>query len=197
MKKRPLALGLSLALCASLIPSALAAEISFHDVPAGSWFEKGGVTCAERGVMVGTGDKDIERDYELHLIRRDGAPVNQRLLLPSTVVWGGYYNPTDRAPDSMGFSEDGKTFTYVYAFDTVLMDGEEMLHDAGVYRYTVDMATGELSVTYTANEMNMEGRPAKGFRRTALFLLERCFWPSGRGHSPAVGGRLSLGSYAA
>ena len=44
--------------------------------------------------------------------------------------------------NDLTWSEDGRTLTYVYHFDEALED----LHDAGTYTYTVDLATGELSV---------------------------------------------------
>ena len=56
MKKKLLALLLTLALLGSLAPAALAEGETFTDVPAGSWFEQGVATCAENGIMVGTGD---------------------------------------------------------------------------------------------------------------------------------------------
>lgn len=92
-------------------------------------------------------------DYILSLVYKPGSTLGdgtiQRLLLPSTVYDKGYpwYNPTDQAPDSLTLSEDGRTLTYVYRFDEALED----LHEAGTYTYTVDLATGELSVTHTGN----------------------------------------------
>lgn len=59
MKKKMLALILSLTLCVSLLPAALAqgeAGKTFSDVPAGSWFESGVKLCAEKGIMIGIGD---------------------------------------------------------------------------------------------------------------------------------------------
>ena len=56
MKRKCLSLSLCLSLCLSLAAPALAAEKPvFSDVPAGSWFEKGAATYAQRGIMVGTG----------------------------------------------------------------------------------------------------------------------------------------------
>lgn len=37
-------------------PETPSTEITFADVPAGSWFERGVMTCAQNGIMVGTGD---------------------------------------------------------------------------------------------------------------------------------------------
>lgn len=59
MKKKLLSLLLSLALCVSLFPGALAegkADVAFSDVPAGSWYDQGVTTCADKGIMVGTGE---------------------------------------------------------------------------------------------------------------------------------------------
>lgn len=92
--------------------------------------------------------EDDTRDYELWLVKGDGSI--QKLLLPSTVLQHhGYYKPTDRAPDSLELSEDGKTLTYVYRFDQALLDEATVYHEAGTYTYTVDPATGELNVSHT------------------------------------------------
>lgn len=93
---------------------------------------------------------DDTRDYELWLVQGDGSI--QKLLLPSTALrYDGYYKPTDRAPDSLELSADGRTLTYTYRFDEALTSGDNVLHEAGSYTYTVDLATGELSVSHTAN----------------------------------------------
>ena len=93
--------------------------------------------------------------YSLHLV--DKAETSDHrvrdLILPSTVVLDGYpsWFPTDRAPDRLSLSEDGKTLTYVYSFPDQLVspyDGAT-LHEAGTYTYTVDIATGELAVDHT------------------------------------------------
>lgn len=92
-------------------------------------------------------------DYILSLVYKPGSAMGngtiRQLILPSTVYDKGYpwYNPTDRAPDTLEVSEDGSTLTYTYSFDEALED----FHEAGTYSYTVDIATGELSVAHTAN----------------------------------------------
>ena len=91
-------------------------------------------------------------DYILSLVYKPGSPLGEgtikQLLLPSTIYADGYtYHPTDRSPDSLELSPDGRTLTYVYRFDEALMS----FHEAGTYTYTVDLATGELSVVHTAD----------------------------------------------
>lgn len=77
-----------------------------------------------------------------------GEGTIKRLLLPSTVYAKGYsYHPTDRAPDTLELSRDGKSLTYSYHFVEALED----FHDAGTYTYTVDLPTGEWSVSHTPN----------------------------------------------
>lgn len=88
------------------------------------------------------------RDYELYLIRKEGDPLFQKLLLPSTAKTDTAYAPTHCPPDSMALSADGGTLTYVYSFNAPLIDGDRVLHEAGTYTYTVDMATGELAVSH-------------------------------------------------
>ena len=98
------------------------------------------------------------QSYCLYLVfRDDNAPeAFCRLLLPSTTyLTTGAWAPTDRGPDSMGFSEDGKTLTYTYVFDAPLSHGDTVYHEAGTYTYTVDTATGELKVEH-------EKEPAEG-----------------------------------
>ena len=92
-------------------------------------------------------------DYILSLVYKPGSAMGggtiRQLILPSTVYDKGcpWYNPTNRAPDTLEVSEDGSTLTYTYSFDEALED----FHEAGTYSYTVDIATGELSVAHTAN----------------------------------------------
>ena len=72
-------------------------------------------------------------------------------ILPSTEVGQDGFNPTNREPDSVEVSEDGRTLTYSYTFEKPLADESGiLLHDAGTYTYTVNLVTGELSVTHTA-----------------------------------------------
>lgn len=84
------------------------------------------------------------KDYELWLVRKDDTGSHTRLLLPSTAYTEDCFAPTDRAPDSLEISEDGRTLTYLYRFDEALED----YHDAGTYTYTVDLTTGELTVEH-------------------------------------------------
>lgn len=91
-------------------------------------------------------------DYILSLVYKPDSALGEgtikRLLLPSTVYAKGYsYHPTDRSPDILELSGDGKALTYIYHFDEAL----EYFHEAGTYTYTVDLATGELSVEHTAD----------------------------------------------
>lgn len=94
-------------------------------------------------------------DYALFLVYKPYAAMGdgtvKGLILPSTVYdkVHAWYKPTDRAPDSLSVSEDGDTLTYVYHFDEALSTGSGVYHEAGTYTYTVELATGELSVTHT------------------------------------------------
>lgn len=89
------------------------------------------------------------QDYELVLVRGE-EPFSQKLILPSTTLTDTAYVPTHLAPDSMTLTEDGKALTYIYTFDSPLVrHSGEVLHEAGTYTYTVDMTTGELSVSHT------------------------------------------------
>ncbi len=100
------------------------------------------------------------RDYELYRVPREGDSIFQQLLLPSTAKTDTAYSPTHRPPDSIALSDDGGTLTYVYSFDSPLVSGDEVLHEAGTYTYTVDLATGELTVDHTDQ---LPSQPDSGF----------------------------------
>ena len=61
--KKVFCLAFTLTLCLSLLPTALAAETTFTDVPAGSWFEQGVALCAQSGIMVGTGEGQFSPNH--------------------------------------------------------------------------------------------------------------------------------------
>lgn len=93
---------------------------------------------------------ELYDDYILSLVYKPGSELGEgtvkRLLLPSTVYASGYSrNPTDRAPDSWQFGEDGKTFTYRYHFSEPLTVDDTVYHEAGTYVYTADLTTGEVT----------------------------------------------------
>jgi hypothetical protein len=106
-----------------------------------------GCTILLRWKPLAAREPDV-KDYELWLIRKDETGSCSQLLLPSTVISEVYhYTPTDRSPDSLTLSEDGRALTYIYRFDEAL----ENYHEAGTYTYTVDLSTGDLSVVHTEN----------------------------------------------
>lgn len=95
-------------------------------------------------------DRPDIRDYELYLFRSWGEPMVNRLLLPSTALPFEGYAPTDRAPDSLEVGEDG-VLTYVYRFEEPLLnENGQVLHEAGIYTYRVNLGTGELTVSHRA-----------------------------------------------
>ena len=96
------------------------------------------------------------KDYELYLVYQPDSPladtIRQRLILPSTAAVQGYSNvPTNRVPDTLAFTDDGSALIYTYHFDEALYEyhGDKLYHDVGTYTYTVDLSTGETSVTHT------------------------------------------------
>lgn len=89
---------------------------------------------------------DDTKDYELWVVRKDSAGTCHRLLLPSTSLGkDGYERPTDRAPDRLDISPDGKTLTYKYHFSLPLEHNGEVLHETGDYIYTADLSTGDVT----------------------------------------------------
>lgn len=105
----------------------------------------GGETVALLRSRAYQGDEAL-RDYELYLVRRGGEPYAQRLVLPSTQVLADGYAPTTREPDSLEFHSDGTSLVYTYRFLDELRTKDSLLHEAKTYVYTVDVATGELTV---------------------------------------------------
>lgn len=65
MKNRITSLALALTLALGLSVHALAAERPFTDVPEGSWFAPAAALCAERGIMVGTGEDTFSPEATL------------------------------------------------------------------------------------------------------------------------------------
>lgn len=75
----------------------------------------------------------------------DGTVVD----LPLPDQWGSLYTTTE--PDEFALSEAGKTLTYAYHFDEALELGDgatwsRVAHEAGTYRYTTDLTTGETAL---------------------------------------------------
>lgn len=116
------------------------------------------------GIVAGTGEDernpwDGVEDHAYYLVYKPGSAFPEgtikRLPLPSTQIIPGVedYFPSSRIALEESMSPDGKTFTYVYRFTHPLAytggSGQEVaLHDAGTYTYTVDLATGEVSVKH-------------------------------------------------
>ncbi len=94
------------------------------------------------------------REYELWLCWEDDF---KKLILPSTIEVEGEMGPlypTHRPPDSMELSKDGSTLTYAYSFDSVLRNTQgEILHSKGTYLYTVELSSGELTVTHDGESL--------------------------------------------
>ena len=89
---------------------------------------------------------DDDRDYRLDVLPKDGGKA-KRLLLPSTAFGNGYSwsDATTWAPDSLSLSGDGTKLVYSYYFPEALEYYGELLHEAGEYTYTADLATGEVT----------------------------------------------------
>lgn len=106
-----------------------------------------------------------DSEYFLYLFAQEPEKTDpeawfRRLLLPSTAPVGSLEYPTDRPPDSMTLSGDGSKLTYVYHFEDTLFNADgDLLHDSGTYTYTVELATGELTVTH---EKDAPGPGAEG-----------------------------------
>lgn len=88
----------------------------------------------------------------LYLVYKEGSALGDgttvSLPLPQETFWGN-----TRMPDTMTFSEDGKTLVYTRHFDEKLevsiditTTPPRLVHDKGTYTYTVDLETGEYSL---------------------------------------------------
>lgn len=163
MKKRLPALLLSLSLCVSLLPAALAeGEADTYAAALAALTQEEGYTVDKlseipsatvvlrhRDATAADGVTTYS-DYELYLVSQSDSYEEpaRRLLLPSTALVGDYA-PTDRGPDALALCADGRTLTYTYFFDAPLTDGGTVYHEAGTYTYAVDTVTGELSVNHS------------------------------------------------
>lgn len=153
LKRKLLSLLLSFSLCLSFVPVALAAEDVYEeseDYTLEQYLE--GRPCSVALRWKPLSPEEDTRDYELWLLYHNRKP--KRLLLPSTVISerDPSLAPTDRAPNSLSLRDNYFTLTYVYRFEERLTSGDNVLHEAGVYTYTVDLATGELDVSFTETD---------------------------------------------
>ena len=88
--------------------------------------------------------------YNLDVVWFDGS--TESLPLPARNAWGA-----DAEPDAICLSEDGYTLYYEVTFsEQMVMDkgleSEYFIHDKGTYFYTVDLLTGEVTLTITDDE---------------------------------------------
>ena len=105
--------------------------------------------------------REGRKDYEMTLVYKAGTGLpegTQRSLKVPYTFSGrtadglGIYVVSDRAPDSMAFSEDGKQFIYTYRFDAPLYDPQgDLVHEGGTYVYTVDVPTGGVTLDIQPN----------------------------------------------
>lgn len=147
MKRKILTLLLCLSLCLSLVPAALAADENTYTVEQRLETDLCSVILEWKPI----GGEDYTRDYRLRLVYPEGE--SKQLLLPSTTISRDNlsFAPTDRSPDLLTLSDDGCTLTYLYRFEDKLVSPYygTTLHEAGIYTYTVELASGELGVIYT------------------------------------------------
>lgn len=180
MKKRLLALCLSLSLCVSLLPAALA--------------EGGTVRTYAQAVAELQSEEHYETeqsfdtDYGTIFLYNHGVnPAGQHgflaLVTKAPCAKGegqiiGLPQPRDglmcfvRPPHQMELSADKKTFTYSYHYDDPVISGagSVLLRPAGDFLYTVDLTTGEV-------ETQERPIPAEGPYAEAVKALN-----SGTGH---------------
>lgn len=149
MKRRILSLLLSLFLCLSLLPTSAAAENIYEEEGYTVEQQLESYPCSVVLRWKPLSPEDDTRDYELWLLYPYGK--KEKLLLPSTVVLDPAA-PTDRAPDIFSLRDGNSTLTYEYRFEERLTRGDDVLHEAGVYTYTVDLATGDLNVSFTETD---------------------------------------------
>ena len=66
------------------------------------------------------------------------------LPLTAENAWGA-----TRLPEEWALSDDQTVLTYAYRFDEPLVSDGRVWHEAGTYRYTVDLAAKTVSLTVT------------------------------------------------
>ena len=72
-----------------------------------------------------------------------GEGVTVELPVVSYNSWG-----SSQLPDTWELSEDQSTLTYTYRFDEPLVTDGHVYHEAGIYRYTVDLAAGTVEEAF-------------------------------------------------
>ncbi|MBO4953852.1 MAG: hypothetical protein J6D04_01730, partial [Clostridia bacterium] len=87
----------------------------------------------------------------LRLVYKEGSALGDgttvSLPLPKENFWGN-----ERMPDTITFSEDGKTLVYTRHFDEKFEMSIDVttppftIHEKGTYTYTVNLETGEVSL---------------------------------------------------
>ncbi len=90
----------------------------------------------------------------LKLVYKPGSALGEGKVvgLPTVAfnAWG-----SSSSPDTLELSADKSTLTYTYVFTQRMeldpgTDYARVIHEAGTYRYTVDLATGKYTETFTA-----------------------------------------------
>lgn len=151
MKRKIFPLLLCLSLCLSLLPTALAAEPVYTEE--GYTVEDYLYPVSGQRVVLRwkpLSPEEDTRDYELWLLSYH---KDEKLLLPSTLLTDSGYAPTHRPPDSLFLKDDYKLLVYTYVFDEPLIRPTgEVLHESGLYTYTMDLTTGKLSVTHAETD---------------------------------------------
>jgi hypothetical protein len=84
----------------------------------------------------------------LCLVYKPNAAMGEGLIIRLPMPSESYFSNTSE-PKELWLSEDGKTLHYTYHYDDrlVISPGEEyewVAHEAGTYRYSVDLATGKV-----------------------------------------------------
>ena len=78
----------------------------------------------------------------LSLVFKPGSALKEgtvvQLPLPANNIWG-----TNSEPVELRLSEDGGTLYYSYHFEYQVDFDDQVLHEAGTYRYTTDLTTGK------------------------------------------------------
>ena len=83
----------------------------------------------------------------IFLIYKPGAARGEGGIVPAPLPGTNGFGATNREPDELYLDENSLTLNYSYHFNEALTIDGHTYHEAGTYRYTTDLITGETTVT--------------------------------------------------
>lgn len=177
--KRLAAIGIMISVVLGLPPAARGVELpTFTDVPAGSWFEQGVLTCAQNGIMVGRGENTFAP--EATLTDAECLMLAYRLYDQANGGDGSLL----KMPEDYGYirivSEDGSVVREGYAGDGSLWAVPNIHYSSEGYRlclvgYSADEESKAGTATLTFDGKEYRGTLQRMFRGSGRYEQDRFF----------------------